>query len=89
MGLARKVAVYDSSGELFMAYDCERNIYFSEYDVCRASHWRSGVGEAVLHAPCDACIVVDAGVFVENIVVSKNLSIYRYKISFRTTAAVV
>ena len=77
MGLPRKVAVYDSSGELFMAYDCERNIYFAECDVCRASHRRTGVGEAVLHAPCDASIVVDAGVYVENIVVSKNLSIYR------------
>lgn len=36
-----------------------------------------GVGEAVMHAPSDACVVVDAGVFVENIVVSRNMCIYR------------
>ncbi len=30
-----------------------------------------------MHAPLGACIVVDAGVFVENIVVSKQLSIFR------------
>ena len=37
----------------------------------------AGVGEAVMHAPCDACVVVDPGVFVENIVVSRSISIYR------------
>lgn len=39
-----------------------------------------GVGEAVMHAPCGGSVVVDAGVFVENIVVSRNLSIYRCKL---------
>jgi hypothetical protein len=41
------------------------------------AHHAAGVGEAVLRAPGGASIVVDAGVFVENIVISKNLSIYR------------
>ncbi len=40
-----------------------------------------GVGEAVMHAPCGGSVVVDAGVFVENIVVSRNLSIYRCKLT--------
>ncbi len=30
-----------------------------------------------MHAPVDASVVVDAGVFVENVVVSRNISIYR------------
>jgi hypothetical protein len=34
-----------------------------------------------MHAPCGGSVVVDAGVYVENIVVSRNLSIYRCKLT--------
>ncbi len=39
-----------------------------------------------MHAPFGGSVVVDAGVFVENIVVSRNLSIYRCKLTAPVTA---
>lgn len=62
-----------------MDYDCERTNISSECVVWLAdADCRAGVGEAVMHAPGGASVVIDAGVFVENIVVSKQLSIFRF-----------
>ncbi len=76
MGLVRKVCVYDSSGAQVMACDCEQGWLCADGDEWRVTYV-AGVGEAVMNAPCEACVVVDPGVFVENIVVSRSISIYR------------